>query len=422
MKHRTRFLCLLTALTACLVVPASALLFTGDDQLSVAAFAKNGTAEQAFTFSTQDFLVQGNGNATLDSIVLTSLPDPGAGLLKLGDQELETGDSIALSALEGMRFYPLSTPVVSQTTFTFTPVFSDGLAGEDTTVSLYLLEEENSAPVAQDLKLETYKNVAIEGQLTAVDPEGDLVTFQLMSKPARGQVTLSEDTPGTFVYTPYENKTGKDSFTYVAVDSVGNTSAKATVKIRISKPDTKVTYADMEGVSAHKAAIRLAEEDIFVGSCMDGVYYFQPELPVSRAQFVAMAMSAAGLEALEDVTITGFSDDPSIPAWAKGYLSSGLMSGMVRGVPASDGSIAFQAGNTVTKAEAAVFLDRLLSITDVAAQGEADPAIPTWAYQSVMNMDTVAVIGDTAGMSAPLTRGETAEMLCGMLEVLDHRK
>ena len=32
---------------------------------------------------------------------------------------------------------------------------------------------------------------------------------------------MPEDGSSEFVYTPYENKTGKDSFTYVAVDAVG---------------------------------------------------------------------------------------------------------------------------------------------------------------------------------------------------------
>ena len=66
-------------------------------------------------------------------------------------------------------------------------------------------------------------------------------------------MTLAEDGSAKFVYTPYENKTGKDSFTYVAIDSAGNTSSEAKVTIQINKPDTKVTYADMEGDPAHKA-------------------------------------------------------------------------------------------------------------------------------------------------------------------------
>lgn len=144
---------------------------------------------------------------------------------------------------------------------------------------------------AENLELTTYKNVAVTAQFSAVDPEGDLLTYHILNKPARGAVTMPEDGSSEFVYTPYENKTGKDSFTYVAVDAVGNSSDPATVKIKIEKPNTKVTYADMDGDPAHKAAIRLAEEGIFVGECMGGAYFFQPDTAVTRGEFVAMAMN-----------------------------------------------------------------------------------------------------------------------------------
>lgn len=42
----------------------------------------------------------------------------------------------------------------------------------------------------------------------------------------------------------------------------------------------------MEGNPAHKAAIRLAEEGIYVGQYMNGHYFFDPKQPVSRAQFL----------------------------------------------------------------------------------------------------------------------------------------
>ena len=61
----------------------------------------------------------------------------------------------------------------------------------------------------------------------------------------------------------------------------------------------------MEGNPAHKASIRLAEEGIFVGSYVNGSYFFDPDQPVSRAEFLTMAMAATGLEPLEDVTLTG---------------------------------------------------------------------------------------------------------------------
>ena len=76
----------------------------------------------------------------------------------------------------------------------------------------------------------------------------------------------------------------------------------------------------------------------------------------------------------------------------------------------------------ITKAEATVFLDRLLNTSDVSTQSTfAEASVPAWAYQSAVNMNTVRVISDTSSMSETLTRGEAAVMLCGMLEVLDNR-
>ena len=420
MKHRVLSLCLLLALTGGLALPAASAMTPRDDSLSVSAISKNVTLGGVLTFSPQDFRVSGGEDAELDSIVLTSLPKAAAGVLRLGDSELQIGDCVSMSAVEGMKFVPLFAPVEETASFTFVPVFSDGVAGPETTVSVYLLTEENAAPAAEDLKLCTYKNVAAEGTFTAVDPEGDALRFQLVKKPARGQVEIREDGSGTFVYTPYENKTGKDTFTYVAVDSAGNTSPEATVKVTITKAKTKVAYADMDGNTAHKAAIRLAEEGIMVGTQIDGAYYFQPDLPVSRDQFLVMAMSAAGEKALAGVSTTGFSDDADIPTWAKGYVSAALMSGTVQGVT-GDGQVRFSPAATVTRAEVAVMLDRLLRPEDAALATFGAEAVPAWASQSVANLRSVAVLSGSGSMDEGLSRGEAAKMLCAMLEYLDEQ-
>ena len=425
---RRTILSALMAVMAITMVPASALLAGSGQEpapASVATFAKNGTVRDTFTFTTADFVAE-NTVQTLDSIILTALPDPNAGVLTMGAADLAVGDAVAMGAVGGLRFTPLTTPTVATTQFSFTPVFSDGSAGADCAVGLYLLTAENGAPIAQNLELTTYKNVAVTGDFAATDPEGDLITFRLVDKPARGAVTLPEDGSVQFVYTPYENKTGKDSFTYVAVDAVGNTSAPATVKLRIDKPSTKVTYADMDGVPAYRAAIRLAEKGVLIGECMGGTYFFQPDLPMSRDQFVALAMNTIGLDALEGVSRTGFADDAAIPTWAKPYVSSALKSGVVQGT-STDVGVVFSAGSNITKAEAAVLLNRMLRVTDAAVTTmyTDSEAVPTWAYQAAVNLETVGVIKTNAdgslGLSQGLTRADAAEMLCGALDVLEAR-
>lgn len=281
-------------------------------------------------------------------------------------------------------------------------------------------------PIAENFSLTTYRDVAVNASFSAVDPEGEALTFRVTKNPARGAVTFAQEGSARFTYTPYENKTGKDTFTYVAEDPQGNVSQPAQVSVRIEKPDTKVTYGDMKGDPAHKAAIALAEEEIFFGEQMGQTWLFRPETPVTREEFLAMAMEVVGLEALPQGVETGFADEDSISVWAKPYVASALRSGMVQGTQTGPEGTSFAPGRTITQTEAAVLLDRLLRISDVAARGDlAQDAAPAWAYQSVVNLEAVGVLEDSAqaplDLDAPLTRGQGAEMLLSAMEVLDFR-
>ena len=284
-------------------------------------------------------------------------------------------------------------------------------------------EVENAAPIAENLTLKTYKGVAIASRFAAVDPEGDLVTFQVMDSPARGQITLDENDPAAFWYTPYEGKKGKDSFTYVAIDANGNTSEPATVKITIEKQKTAVTYSDMDGSPAHYAALRLAEAGVYTGRKVGELYCFDPDASFTREEFLTIAMTAADAAPLSTVSLTGFYDDRDISVWAKGYVSAALIQGTVQGSPNESGQIVFNAGDTVTCAQATVIIDRLLAMGDVpsSAMFSVETA-PAWAYQSAVNMEAVSVLPSSANLSHPLTRAEAAEMLSAMLDVLENRQ
>ena len=277
-------------------------------------------------------------------------------------------------------------------------------------------------PIAENLTITTYKNVAVEGTFAAVDPDGEGVTFRITKNPARGAVTQAEEGSATFTYTPYEDKLGKDSFVYVAEDASGNVSQPAIVSIKISRPDTKVTYSDMSGHSAHKAAIALAEQDVFVGEQLGSTWFFRPEAQVTREEFLAMAMDVTGMETLPEAKLTGFTDDDSIDLWAKPYVASALRSGMIQGAGAEEGAV-FAPTRTITQTEAAVLLDRLLRVADVADTGKlTGQAAPVWAYQSVVNLEAVGVLEGSADLTGDLTRGQAAELLLSAMEVLDFRE
>lgn len=282
------------------------------------------------------------------------------------------------------------------------------------------------APIAQEQCFETCKNVAYTGRVSAMDPEGGALRYRLSEKPARGSVELAED--GTFVYTPFENKTGKDRFTFVAEDEAGNVSEPAKVEVRIRKPSTKVTYADMSGVPSYNAAIKLAEEGVMVGERIGDSYYFRPDESVNRSQFMAMAMSALGSEPLAETLTTGFADDEAIPSWCKGYVSAAVQQGIVRGYPGLDGRPTFSPNGLVTKAEAAVLLDRMISTTDVAVTTfyPDTVAAPAWAFQAAVNLESAGVMPASVSggleLEETLTRGQCAQLLAGAMEVMEARE
>lgn len=427
--RRSGALLLSLVLLSTLSLPVSAFFWNKKTPSpTIPDFSKNALVGDTVTFSDQDFSVQNGDGIKLTSITITVLPDPGAGTLTLGGQPLAADSVVEASALAGLRFQSLSQPSVTTTTFSFLPTFDNGTqAQQPTTVTLYLLTAANEAPIARNMDLSTYKNVAITGYFDAVDSEGDTLTFQLMDTPARGAVTLAEDGSAKFVYTPYENKTGKDSFTYVAIDSAGNTSSEAKVTIQINKPDTKVTYADMEGDPAHKASIRLAEEGIFVGSYLNGEYFFDPDRPVTRAEFLTMAMATVGMAPLEDVTTTGFTDDAAIPTWAKGAVSAAVMAGVIQGSRDDSGAPVFDASENITQGEATVMLDQLLNLSDVPLEVfSAQGSDAHWAGQAAANLAASGVIRveetNSAALSTGLDRAQAAMLLDGALDVLSQRE
>ena len=92
---------------------------------------------------------------------------------------------------------------------------------------------ENPAPVAENFQLTTSINTPYEGKLSARDPDGDVAGYTITTDPVKGDIVLSDD--GSFVYTPRENKKGRDYFGYKAYDAQGNYSQEATVIIKIQK-------------------------------------------------------------------------------------------------------------------------------------------------------------------------------------------
>ena len=406
-------------LIACIlfVLPAA----SADDRPSstVEAFAKNAMSGSPIFFTADDFLSRVNGAERLDGIIITSLPENG--VLRYDRHNMLVGEAVTTENLNNLQFIPGM--AVGVTGFSFLPVFSSGVAARSVEVGLSILEQANRPPVAEDVTIQTYKNVAITGKFNATDPDGDPLGYRITGSAKRGEFKIEPD--GSFVYKPYKDKTGSDTVSYIAVDPYGNTSSPAKLTVKINKPGTKITYSDMEDNPAYFAAMQMAERNLLVGETIGGKHYFRPEAPVSRAEFLAIMVNALKLGEIQDGVRTGFADDDQIPAWARPYVHFGLTSSIIRGIQQLDGRRVFSADAPITRSQASVMLNKGLQISNsgMVSVFVTNTQTPSWAVQAVANLRSVGML-DAAEMfvlDQPMTRADVVVMLNNAVDLKEQR-
>lgn len=236
------------------------------------------------------------------------------------------------------------------------------------------------APVAENLNIETYRNTSVNGVLSAYDPEGDIVSFLITTKPIKGEIHLQPS--GEFIYTPREGKKGRDYFGYKVIDSEGNYSQEATVIIKISKSKT-IDYKDMANRAGEYAAVTLNKEKIFTGERMGDCFYFGPDKSVSTTEFIEMCRLALD----ENIILDKY--------------DSGI-----------EGSI--------TQAQAALMLNEAMNLNDVSyfeIELEAEEPV----VQACMNLGAAGIVVTASESENLLTREQAAIMLVKALEIVNNR-
>ncbi len=190
----------------------------------------------------------GNGGTTtsLVSIGVTPVNDvPIAGNLNLTtDEDVPVNGAISASDPDGdtlsytVTGSPANGTVVlnpATGTFTYTPnagyggsdsfvvSVSDGNGGVATSTVTIGVNTLNDAPVVGNQNLTTDENVAIPGTVGGSDPDGDTISYSLLSAPNNGVLTLNIVT-GNFTYTPNSGYVGSDSFSVTLSDGKGGTT------------------------------------------------------------------------------------------------------------------------------------------------------------------------------------------------------
>ena len=182
---RTRMVCLL----------AAALCLTS---LCVGASALEVDCDTTYCFSAEDFA----GEEPLAGICVTGLPDAETGTVMLGSRVIRPGDILTAKQLAQLTFSPLQTTTGQDAVVTYLPIYENRVAAE-VSVTISVLGKTNQPPVAEDMLLETYKNLPNEGKLKVNDPEGKALVYSVIRQPKRGDVSIQED--GSFTYTPKKN-------------------------------------------------------------------------------------------------------------------------------------------------------------------------------------------------------------------------
>lgn len=350
-----------------------------------------------YCFSSGDF-----AEGSLAGICITGLPDANTGTAMLGSRVLRPGDILTAQQLSQITFLPLRTETDREAVVTYLPIYENRVEPA-TTMTISIRGKEDNAPIAEDYFLETYKNLPNEGTLKVKDPEGQPLVYTVTRQPKRGTVTLGED--GTFTYTPKKNKVGVDSFVFTATDPAGNVSREATVTIRILKPENSTQYTDTVGSSCRFAAEWMKNSGLFVGETIGGALCFNENRPVTRGEFLTMALKTMGIPVDSQLEFTGYSDEA--PNWLKPYLAAALRSGMTAGLPVSETG-AFGAEQAITGAEAAVMLQNAMDLAITTAVDTVDEAVPEWAATAVVAMNDNGI---TLSPDTTLTRGEVAKIL-----------
>jgi hypothetical protein len=421
MKRITKILtvtALLATLCTGIGVYASASFGSG-----VAAVAENvgmvktGLVGERITFSDTDFKTA-LSLSDFESITITRLPSSTDGSLILGGRRVGEGKVIARKNIGSLIFLPASDGV-TECSFGF-KVNGGGYDGE-IECTLKLVGRVNYAPKTEgggSITVKTQADIPVWDKLEASDPEGDALSYIVISYPKHGTVTLAEGDMGKFCYTPEKGYTGTDQFTYVVRDEYGNYSYPAAVSLKISERMCDAEYIDMQGREEYGAAVAMTAMSVMCGSIVGDDRYFSPDTPVTRAEFVAMMMKSGGMRPDATLTSSFFDDDSEIPPSLKCYVATAQRSGLVNG-DFEGGRLLFSPNDAITKYEAAKIMATLLG---AGRDGEetvftSEEAVPVWARCSVSAMCSLGVFQNDENTTATVTRADAASYFYRLIEL-----
>jgi hypothetical protein len=227
--------------------------------------APNFSGADSFTFKANDGTV--DSAAVTVSITVTAVNDPPVANSQSVTNAEDTAKAITLTGSDvdgnALTYVIVSAPAHGSLSGTapnvtylpatnydgadsFTFKVNDGIVDSAVATVSLTVTPVNDAPVAGAQSIATDKNVAQAITLTGADVESSPLTFTVVASPTKG--VLSGAAPN-MTYTPNNNATGADSFTFKVNDGTVD-SAVATVSITIAAGPNTAPVADAQSVNA----------------------------------------------------------------------------------------------------------------------------------------------------------------------------
>lgn len=178
------------------------------------------------------------------------------------------GKATLTSSLTGAFKYVPNSGVTGTDTFTFRA--NDGKVNSNTATITVTINPANRAPTATNSSISTIMNKRAYNTLRASDPDGNSLTYTIVTNGTLGQAVIRDAKTGDFYYAPYWNRTGSDSFTFrvsdgklysgVAKVSVTITTSGTTSAVRTSSVLSEPSPGSGEGLSDEMALLLEAED------------------------------------------------------------------------------------------------------------------------------------------------------------------
>ena len=354
----------------------------------------------------------------LNYITIRKLPNPGEGTLFVGSVGAAEGQVISAGSLSLLSFAAVNETKPTEATMEIS------VNGSDYTVTCRLcsLDRLNYTPTvslapAVSLHIETYKGIPTAGTVSAYDPEGDELTYEITRYATHGRVTLTDRHTGAYLYTPDPTYMGTDSFDYVVRDRYGNYSTAATVTVQVTARPASVSYADIDGEGNAAAILSVSAMGLMNGNRVGGETYFKPDAPMTRLEFLVTAMQAAGIttDTVAGLGDPAFTDTAAIPTALRPFVTYASQKGYVNGKTA-DGKLCFKPDETITRAEAAVILSNVIgyAVEDTVTAFADEAALPAWSGEALTSLRALGILqcpDGNARAGETMTRGDTAEWL-----------